>query len=217
MVGAAGPAGPAGARGDLGEPGRNGAPGPAGLSGPKGDKGDTGQRGEPGPRGTIARAVPWSDKIFYEGEIVTHEGSCWQAITDTAKRPGTSDDWAVIAAAGQPGLSFRVRGTHTPGEVYKALDVVTLDHSWFVARVDNPGPIPGPNWQSGPVGKKGEKGVPGPRGEKGEPGKTVPHWVGVKLDGFTLKTVLSDGTIGPSINLVPLFEQYDAERAIREH
>jgi hypothetical protein len=161
----------------------------------------------------ISRAVPWVDKIFYEGNVVTHEGSCWQAVTDTAKRPGTSDDWAVIAAAGQPGLSFRVRGTHNPGEVYRQLDTVVLDHCWFVAKTDNPGPIPGPNWQSGPVGKKGEKGVPGPRGDKGEPGKSAAHWIGVKLSGFELVTVMSDGTVGPRIDLAPMFQEFAARLA----
>ena len=90
--------------------------------------------------------------------------------------------------------------------------MVVLDHTWFVARVDNPGVCPGPDWQSGPVGKRGEKGVPG---EKGAVGKAAPHWVGCKLDGFTVKTVLSDGTMGPTISLAPMFEEYDAERQLR--
>jgi hypothetical protein len=163
----------------------------------------------------ISRVVPWSDRIFYEGELVTADGSCWQASCDTAKRPGATEDWKVIAAAGTPGLSFKVRGTYSVDESYKALDIVTLDHSWFIAKTDNPGAIPGPGWQSGPVGKRGEKGVPGERGPMGQPGKTTPHWIGVKFDGFTMKAMLSDGTIGPSFSLSPAFDQYDAERQLR--
>jgi hypothetical protein len=90
-----------------------------------------------------------------------------------------------------------------------------MDHSWFVAKQDNPGPCPGPGWQSGPVGKKGEKGIPGERGIQGLQGKTAPHWIGVKIDGYDLVTVLSDGTIGPKISLASMFEQFGAELKLR--
>ena len=92
-----------------------------------------------------------------------HKGASWQAKRDTAKQPGSSDDWQLIAAAGEPGASFSIRGTHVPTEKYKRLDVVTLDYGWFVAKYDDPGPIPGPGWQAGPVGRRGEKGIPGER------------------------------------------------------
>jgi hypothetical protein len=163
----------------------------------------------------ISRVVPWSDRVFYEGELVTWEGSCWQATRDTAKRPGLTDEWRVIAAAGVAGSSFRIRGTHVADETYSALDVVTLDHGWFIAKTDNPGVIPGPGWQSGPVGKRGEKGLPGEKGPRGDQGKSAPHWVGVKLDGFTVKAMMSDGTIGPTFSLLPLLDQYEAERHLR--
>jgi hypothetical protein len=163
----------------------------------------------------IARVVPWSDRIFYEGELVTLDGSCWQAACDTAKRPGASEDWRVIAAAGSPGLSFRIRGTYAASETYKALDIVTLDHGWFIAKIDNPGAVPGPDWQSGPVGKRGEKGLSGEKGARGESGKAAPHWIGAKFDGLTMKAMMSDGTVGPTISLSPAFDQYDAERQLR--
>jgi hypothetical protein len=188
----------------LGEPGRNGADGPRG------------ERGEVGPRGNLDRIVPWSaDRIWYQGDLVTHAGSSWQAGRDTAKTPGESDDWRQIAAAGAPGLSLRIRGTHSPTETYRALDVVTLDHGWFVARRDNPGEIPGPGWQSGPVGKRGEKGLPGQRGEAGPPGKPAPHWVGVKIDGFEFVAVLSDGTLGPRVSLRSMFAAFEAELQLK--
>jgi hypothetical protein len=121
----------------------------------------------------------------------------------------------MICAAGSPGASFAVRGTYDPKEAYGRLDVVVRDHGWFVARKDSPGECPGPDWQSGPVGKKGEKGVSGERGPKGEPGKAAPHWIGVKIDGFVLTTVLSDGTVGPRFSLAPMFEAFEAERQLR--
>jgi hypothetical protein len=211
-TGAIGAPGSAGPQGLKGEPGVGGPRGEKGQAGEPGSPGKQGERGDQGPRGTIARVVPWSDRVFYEGELVTHAGNCWQAGCDTAKQPGAaSADWRLIAAAGAPGLSFRIRGTYSADEKYSALDVVTLDHSWFVARVDAPGAIPGPDWQSGPVGKRGEKGVPGDKGPKGETGKPAPHWVGAKFDGYTLKAIMSDGTIGPAISLAPLFEQSLAE------
>jgi hypothetical protein len=54
------------------------------------------------------------------------------------------------------GKGFEIRGTYDPAATYKKLDIVTLNASWFVARVDDPGPCPGPNWQSGPSGRRGK-------------------------------------------------------------
>jgi hypothetical protein len=177
-----------------------------------GIQGPQGERGEKGERGSVGRIVPWTDRIFYSGELVTSRGSTWQAVNDTAKEPNeTSKDWQMICAAGSAGASFVVRGTFDPTQKYGPLDVVTLDHSWFVARKDDPGACPGPGWQSGPVGKKGEKGLVGERGVKGEPGKPAAHWIGVKLEGFDVVTVLSDGTLGPRFSLAPMFEAFEAE------
>jgi hypothetical protein len=39
--------------------------------------------------------------------------------------------------------------------------------------------------------------------------------VGAKFEGFTMKVMLSDGTIGPAISLAPLFDQHDAEQQLR--
>ena len=195
-----GEAGPRGEKGDAGEPGRNGA------NGERGDRGLPGERGDAGPRGSVAGIVPWTDRIFYAGDLASHLGNSWQAARDTAREPGASDDWRLVAAAGAPGASFTIRGTFSAAEKYRALDVVTLDYGWLVARRDNPGPIPGPGWQSGPVGKRGEKGLPGDKGPKGDPGKPAPHWVGTKIEDKTIIAVLSDGTLGPRINLAPMFE-----------
>ena len=207
--GADGAAGPPGPRGEAGVAGERG------LQGLPGDRGERGDRGEVGARGTIDKIVPWSDQIFYQGQVVTHKGASWQATRDTAKQPGSSDDWQTIAAAGEPGASFCIRGTHVPTEKYKRLDVVTLDYGWFVAKYDDPGPIPGPGWQAGPVGRRGEKGIPGEKGARGEPGKPAAHWIGTKIEGFNLVTVMSDGSIGPRIALAPMFEQFEAELKLR--
>jgi hypothetical protein len=175
-------------------------------------QGPQGERGEQGPRGSVGRIVPWTDRVFYSSELVTHRGSTWQAINDTAKEPSESaKDWQMICSAGSAGASFVVRGTFDPNQRYGPLDVVVVDHGWFVARKDNPGACPGPGWQSGPVGKKGEKGERGSIGIKGEPGKPAPHWAGIKLDGFDVVAVMSDGSIGPRFSLAPMFEKFEAE------
>jgi hypothetical protein len=242
-IGPAGGPGERGERGERGEPGRDGAPGlsikgdqgPAGRDGERGDRGPPGERGErgdPGPigvqgergergadgaEGMLNAVEAWAEGIHYQSTLVTHGGSTWQARRDTAKEPGPGDDWRLIAAAGAagaPGAAFSIRGTYVPDSTYRALDVVTVDHGWFVAKVDNPGSCPGPNWQSGPVGKRGEKGLPGDRGLPGAPGKNAPTWVANQIEGYTVIPRLSDGSTGPAISFAKMFEQYDAEREL---
>ena len=146
---------------------------------------------------------------------MTFGGSCFQALKDTAQLPG-SKDWQLVAAAGADGGSLNIRGTYNDKEIYNALDVVTVDRSWFVAKSDAPGPCPGPDWQAGPTGKKGDKGLlgePGPEGPKGEDGKDALGWIDARLNPktYSLIMIMSDGSEGPTINLRPLFDQYDLE------
>jgi integrin beta 3 len=214
--------------GERGERGERGDPGPIGDRGLAGDRGPAGERGEPGPAGVkgeagddglLELASAWDGGIVYRGTLVTHAGATFQALRDTAKEP-PGDDWRVIAAAGRdgaPGASFKIRGTYVPDSSYAALDVVTLDHGWFVAKIDNPGICPGPNWQSGPVGKKGEKGLPGDRGERGPqglPGKSPPTWVANQIDGYVVTPRMSDGTEGPPLSFQKMFEQFEVERSM---
>jgi hypothetical protein len=165
----------------------------------------------------LDEVTEWTDRVFYRGDLVCHGGSTWQATKDTAKPPGNGD-WRLIAAAGAAGASMTIRGTYSADTSYRALDVVTLDYGWFVARIDNPGRCPGPDWQAGPVGRRGDKGPKGERGDsgpQGPAGKSAPHWIGVRSDGYNLVAVMSDGTVGPRISLTPLFEQFDAELKLR--
>jgi len=121
-------------------------------------------------RGVFPIAKEWADAVHYEGAVVRHNGSLWQAVRDTGKAPG-GDDWACLAAGGDkgdPGESMIARGTFDPAEEYRRLDVVAYDGGGWLARTDNPGAIPGPGWQSiatrGGRGRQGEsiKGDPGP-------------------------------------------------------
>ena len=154
--------------------------------------------------------------VFYEGDVVQYQGSSYQARKDTAQRPDEKD-WRLIAAAGTDGQSMTIRGTYARGAIYRKLDVVTLNSSWFVARKDNPGECPGPDWQVGPIGKKGEKGLrgeQGPSGPAGPAGRDALEWVAVKVDAksYTIALIMSDGSEGPEFNLRALFEQFDMER-----
>jgi hypothetical protein len=195
--------------------------GPKGEKGERGDLGLKGERGETGAPGKLAQVKIWhQDQINYEGDLVSHQGSTWQALKDTAKAPNEKSDWALIAKAGQAAKEFRARGTYKiTGEDYVRLDIVTKDSSSFVALKDNPGPCPGEGWQllacGGKRGASGEKGAQGERGLKGEPGipgKDGTRFVKWKVDTKNYKAVavLSDGS-EHGLELRGLFEQFHLE------
>lgn len=230
-----GPQGPKGEKGDIGdsivgprgERGERGPAGTIGLQGPAGPVGQRGVQGERGAPGILPGVVRWSaNGLYYENAAVMHKGGCWQAVRDTAAEPAEdSADWICLAASGRDGAggrdgsdgrSLRIRGTYSASLPYSALDVVTLNSSWFVARRDNPGPCPGADWQSGPTGKRGppgEKGV-GETGPKGEPGLPAREWIGARIDrrSYAIIPMLSDGSEGPEISVRELFEQFIIER-----
>ena len=84
-------------------------------------------------------------------------------------------------------------------------------------RRDNPGPCPSDGWQllckqgrPGHRGENGERGVRGEKGERGEPGATVVSW---QLDRrrYRVSPLMSDGQVGPMLELCGLFEQFLSE------
>ena len=138
--------------------------------------------------------------VHYEGEVVCHQGSTWQAARDTGREPPDADDWTLIAIAGrngQDGRSFTVRGTWAAHEAYRALDVVALNGASFIARRDDPGNCPGDGWQlvamQGRQGKPGERGPAGPKGDRGAAGEPV---VALTIDAEGLLTLVNgDGSV----------------------
>jgi len=158
---------------------------------------------EPGKDGKLPIVKAWEDRVHYEGDVVTHEGSTFQANKDTGRAP-PHDDWNCIARGGvdgKPGRSFRIRGTFDPeafanGQpAYEALDVVALNGAAFVARRDEPGPCPGEGWQM--ISAQGKPGRPGPRGEKlkGDRGKDGEPVVDMSItDEALLILTNGDGT-----------------------
>jgi hypothetical protein len=99
-------------------------------------------------------------------------------------------------------LATRVRGTYQAGVSYVRGDMVALDGGSFIARKDNPGKCPGDGWQL--MAKQGARGIAGPKGERGPPGNTITSWI-VDRSNFRVTPRMSDGTLGPPLELRELF------------
>jgi hypothetical protein len=223
-----GEAGPMGLKGDTGDRGEKGVgvagpQGERGEIGPRGEKGDpglVGQQGLQGASGKLPKVKLWKQgAVHYDSDVVVHDGALYQALQDTAKTPG-SDEWICLARGGKDGAdgrSLTIKDTYNPEEKYRELDVVTLDHKWFVAKHDDPGACPGPGWKAGPgIGKTGRPGEAGPIGPKGDPGLSAPSvaeivdWE-INNKTYTVAPVMSDGSLGPMLSLRDLFAQFQAE------
>jgi hypothetical protein len=214
-----------GAAGRDGEPGERGLDGADGLDGRDGEPGPRGLQGIAGPMGPpgkLPQVRRWVEgSICYESDVVIHLGGTYQAVRDTAKPPGEHIDWQRLSAPGRDGRdgidgrSLTLRGTFDPNTKYKALDVVTLNSSWFAAICDDPGECPGLNWKAGPTGKRGDKGERGQRGDKGDKGDaglSAPQIVKWTTDNnYSLIPIYSDGSRGPTISIRSLFEQFQRE------
>jgi hypothetical protein len=171
---------------------------------------------QPPPPAKFPTIKAWSAdaSIHYQGEIVTFNGSTYQAQCDTA-RPPPSNDWLCLAAAA---AGFRMRGTYDSAEEYKQLDVVMINGSSFVALKDAPGRCPDSgNWHllasHGKRGQRGETGARGLMGLHGERGAAAPQIQSWLLDRarYTATPMMTDGSIGPSLELRGLFEQFVLE------
>ena len=225
LQGLQGERGGMGLRGERGLQGERGFKGERGELGSRGEKGERGERGHEGAQGKLPMIKAWAPgRVFYAGDVVIKGGGTYQARRDTAMQPGHAD-WNCLAAPGidghdgrdgkngSDGRSFTVRDTYDPGETYAALDIVTLNSTWFLARKDSPGPCPGPDWKAGPTGKKGEKGERGEKGMPGQRGEAGREWMDWAVDrkSYTITPILSDGALGPPIPIRDLLEQFQAE------
>jgi hypothetical protein len=176
-----------------------------------------GPQGPPGPPGKLPLVREYvSDRVHYERDVVTHAGALWQAQCDTVHAP-PHEDWALLARAGRDAATPTICGTYNAYGKYKKLDIVVSDGAAFIAKRDDPGICPGDGWQlmsrQGRQGRKGEDGARGPhgeKGEKGEPGTTIVAW---QLDRqhYCINPLMSDGEVGPMLELRPMFEQFLAE------
>lgn len=131
------------------------------------------EKGDPGPVGSLPVVRGWEDRVYYQGEVVSFDGSLFQSTKDTGKSP-EHEDWVCIVAKGKDGENGRsptVRGTYDPDQTYSVLDVVALNGASFVAKSDGPGPCPGEGWQL--MAMQGKQGKPGLPGKPGTPGIAV--------------------------------------------
>ena len=166
---------------------------------------------DPPPPARFPRVKVWEEgSVSYAGDVVTHDGNTYQARRDTAQAPGTAD-WTCVARAGRDGESLTVRGTYDPRDTYAHLDVVAYNGASFCARKSAPGTCPGPDWQLlakiGKRGPPGARGIMGLRGERGAAAPTIQSWV-IDRARYTATPMMSDGSIGSSLELRGLFEQF---------
>jgi len=170
---------------------------------------------QPPPPAKFPGVKTWQeDTVHHEGDIVAFAGGIYQAQRDTARAPGTRD-WTCLAVAG---AGFTVRGTYDGNEAYKHLDVVMMNGSSFVALKDNPGPCPDSgDWHllasrgsRGHRGAEGARGLMGLRGERGAAAPTIQSWL-IDRARYTATPMMSDGSIGSTLELRALFEQFFSE------
>jgi hypothetical protein len=187
------------------------------ATGAMGPPGPAGPRGEQGPPGKLPHVKLWvPETVYYEGDVVAHDGGTFQAKRDTGQPPSHAD-WICLATAGRDGKTIAVRGTFDQSASYRRLEVVALNGGSFVALKDAPGPCPGPGWQliasqgrRGAAGEKGERGERGSQGNPGLSGATIRDW---KIDRarYVATPIMSDGSEGPPLELRGLFEQFFLE------
>jgi hypothetical protein len=168
----------------------------------------------------IARAYE-PETITRAGHLVAFNGAAFQALRDTARRPGAGGDWICVSRAGKDGRdgkSIVFRGVFDTREAYAEDDLVGYEGQAFIATSDSPTGIPGDSagWALFAArGVKGERGAEGPRGHRGEKGPrtepvTIHSWQ-VDRERYRASPLMSNGTVGPMLELGPLFEQYQLE------
>jgi hypothetical protein len=150
--------------------------------------GDAGPQGERGERGEPGKAI---------------EGP-----------PGEQGIQGPPGPPGEVPYVGEVCGTWQPDRAYRKYDLVAADGGEWRARYDDPGPLPGEGWALSAV--QGRRGNIGQRGERGPPGPAAPAaavQTGWEITGYVAVPVMSDGSLGPPLDIRPLFERYDSERA----
>jgi len=141
--------------------------------------------------------------------LVLFDGSTYCATADTASPP-PGDDWALVAAKGADARQGRLLGLWDAHRAdYGQFDRVSFNGSEWIAKKDNPGPLPGDGWMMGAkVGKpgpKGERGATGPAGKNGAAIKAI------RLDeDYGLILDMTEGK-PIRVDLRALFERYDSE------
>jgi hypothetical protein len=102
-------------------------------------------------------------------------------------QPVTTPPSGATASSSAVEISFagRVMGLYKAGETYRKHDRVALNSAEWIAKKDDPGPLPGAGWMLGAKGRVGKQGARGPTG------------VGIAkiaTEGTQLAITLSDGS-----------------------
>jgi hypothetical protein len=121
------------------------------------------------------------------------------------------DEWNKAIATLRPQRSLTVAGTYNATVRYRALDTVALNGASFAARVDDPGPCPGDDWQM--IASQGKKGQPGRDGVDGRAGKDaarIVDWL-VNRANYSATPIMSDGSRGAVLELRELFQRFNEE------
>jgi hypothetical protein len=173
--------------------------------------------------GVLPPIKVWDPRaIFYAGELVTFDGSVFQALANTGVRPDDKEFWICIARAGTDALGITPRGQWSATASYELLSLVTYQGGSYLATRNDPGE-PGDGrggWQI--IASRGAKGDPGPRGPRGNRGArgtaetpvTIVGWA-LDVENYRACPALSNGEVGAILDLRPLFAQFhdETERA----
>ena len=150
-----------------------------------GPPGPPGERGEVGPAGEAVVGPPGEQGI-----------------------PGSPGE---RGEAGPEPYVGEVCGLYEAERGYRKFDLVTWHGSEWRAKQDDPGALPGDGWAlSGQAGSRGKPGERGERGIAGPAGPTITSW---EMRDYRIVPVMSDGSVGPPLDLREFFAAYDAERA----
>jgi hypothetical protein len=166
--------------------------------------------------GKLPVAKTWQpESVGYQAEMVSHNGSLYQARKDTAQAPG-GPDWVCVARHGRDAITPTVRGAYGVNDSYAELDIVTFDGCAYIARSDNPGLCPGEGWE--PLSKRGQRSrrgeaIRGPQGEKGakgDKGDDALEIVNWHVDPVNYRAIpfMSSGKAGKPLELRALFERF---------
>ena len=135
-------------------------------------------------------------------------GEPGEAVTGPPGEPGERGE------RGEPGevpYVGEVCGLFDPEREYRKYDLVSLHGAEWRAKCDAPGPRPGDGWTlAAKAGERGKRGEIGPRGERGMPAASIAEW---QVRDYRAVPVMSDGSIGPALDLGVLFTQYHTEAA----
>lgn len=168
----------------------NGKDGRDGERGEKGESGAAGERGEQGPAGSDgANGVDGRDGVDADMDALKQH---IEELVAAIPAPKDGKD----GADGKDAYPGAAKGLFSPEAEYLARDVVQLNGSAWMAKIDGPGDCPGEGWMLlAGRGKRGDRGDKGERGIEGKSGKDGAQPVGLAIDAQTMefRMILDNG------------------------